>query len=108
MFPDSASRISASDGSGLSRSSAAVATMKPGVQKPHCTAPAATNARCMGCRWSPSAAPSQPEARAHQLPIHQDRARPALALFACVLAAPEPEPFPQHGQQAFVLARLGF
>ena len=32
--------------------------MSPGVQKPHCTAPASANACCTGCRPPPAAAPS--------------------------------------------------
>ena len=35
-----------------------MATTRPGVQKPHCTAPASTNASCTRCRRSPSASPS--------------------------------------------------
>ena len=57
-LPESASRISSSLGFGLCASRSAVATTRPGVQKPHCTAPASTNASCT--RWSSpsSASPS--------------------------------------------------
>src|SRR5437588_301561 len=51
MLPASASRISASVGCGTRCSKSCAATTRPGVQKPHCTAPASTNA----CRtFSPS------------------------------------------------------
>ena len=57
-LPDSASRISSSLGLGTRASRSAVATTRPGVQKPHCTAPASTNAACTGCSSSSSARPS--------------------------------------------------
>ena len=43
---------------GRCSSSATVATTRPGVQKPHCTAPAATNARCTACSRPSVASPS--------------------------------------------------
>ena len=46
------------------------------------------------------------ETRAHELAVHQHRARSAFALLAGVLASPETEPLAQHGEQALVLARL--
>ena len=55
-FPESASRISSSLGSGTRRRRSAAATTKPGVQNPHCTAPASANASCTG--WSSPSAPS--------------------------------------------------
>src|SRR6266576_2787289 len=48
-FPDRASRMSSSLGYTFRASRSAVATTSPGVQKPHCTAPAATNAFCTLC-----------------------------------------------------------
>src|SRR2546430_1285578 len=54
MLPESASRTSCSLGSGLRLSNAYVATTRPGVQNPHWTAPASTNARCTGCSLSSS------------------------------------------------------
>ena len=57
-LPERASRISSSLGSGVCRRRSAVATTRPGVQKPHCTAPASTNASWTRCSESPPARPS--------------------------------------------------
>src|SRR5262249_18911931 len=57
-LPESASRISSSDGSGERSSRSAAATTRPGVQNPHCTAPVSTTARCTGCGSSSAASPS--------------------------------------------------
>src|ERR1035441_1188525 len=57
-LPASASRICGPDGSGLARSRSCAGTSRPGVEKPHCTAPASRNACCKGCRSSPLARPS--------------------------------------------------
>ena len=103
-LPESASRISSSDGSGTRRRRSAAATTKPGVQKPHCTAPASANASCTG--WS-AVVPSEAldgddvvpvglrrenEARAHELAVEEHRARAALPLLAGVLRAGKLEP----------------
>ena len=45
-------------GAGLRSSRSTVATIRPGVQKPHWTAPASTNASCTGCSRPFSAKPS--------------------------------------------------
>jgi hypothetical protein len=47
-----------SDGLGTRASRSCAATTRPGVQKPHWTAPHSTNASCTGCSRSPSASPS--------------------------------------------------
>src|SRR5882762_7064684 len=57
-FPDRASRMSSSLGYTLRASRSAVATTSPGVQKPHWTAPVATNASCTLCSRPSSANPS--------------------------------------------------
>src|SRR5438445_2023576 len=54
MLPANASRICASVGCGIRSSRSCVATTRPGVQKPHCTAPASTNA----CWTVPPSRPS--------------------------------------------------
>src|SRR5207247_169219 len=46
------------------------------------------------------------QARAHQLAVHEHRARAALALLAGILAAGERELLAEHGEQALVLAGL--
>ena len=93
-------------------SSAAVATTRPGVQKPHCTAPAATNARCTACSaavrrealdrddLAPVGLRAVHEAGAHELAVEQHRAGPALALLAGALGAGQVEPLAQHEEQA--------
>ena len=48
----------ASDGDGLRASRSCVATIRPGVQNPHCTAPASRNASWIGCSSSSAASPS--------------------------------------------------
>src|SRR5207245_436528 len=50
---------------------------------------------------------SEDQTRAHQLAVHQHRARSALTLLARVLAPPQPEALAKHGEEALVLARLG-
>src|SRR5207245_6094063 len=57
-LPARASRISGSVGCPLRPSRSCAATTRPGVQKPHCTAPASRKACWTGCRSSPSASPS--------------------------------------------------
>src|SRR5699024_7787409 len=57
-FPARASRISSSAGSGLRFTRSCAATTRPGVQKPHCTAPHSTKDSCTVSSWSPSASPS--------------------------------------------------
>ncbi len=49
----------------------------------------------------------QHEARAHQLAVDEDAARPALALLARALGAVEPEPLAQHVQQALAEPGVG-
>ena len=104
-----APRGSRSRSAPASRSSRACAAMiRPGVQKPHCTAPASTNACCTSVGEPTGAMPStvtivltdrrcrQHEAAAHQLVVDQHAARAALALLARTLAADQPEPLAQH------------
>ena len=84
----------------------------PGVQKPHCTAPASANASCTGCSV---ASPREPfdrddvvavrlcredEARADELAVEEHRARAALALLARVLRAGKVEAVAERRQQA--------
>ena len=57
-LPESASRISSSVGSDVRRRRSAAATTNPGVQKPHCTAPASANASWTGWRAPSAASPS--------------------------------------------------
>src|SRR6266849_5136991 len=57
-LPDSASRISSSVGCGLSASSSWLATIMPGVQKPHCSPKSARNAACNGLSPSGGVSPS--------------------------------------------------
>ena len=106
-------------GSGSARSRSAVATTRPGVQKPHCTAPASTNASCTRCSSSPSASPStvvdlvavglrrEHEARADERAVEQHRARAALALLARVLRAREAELLAQREEQRLALPAVG-
>ena len=47
-------RISSRVGAGLPATSAAAETIWPGVQKPHCSASARTNAATSGCSRRPS------------------------------------------------------
>ena len=103
-------------GSGLRASRSCVATIRPGVQNPHWTAPACRNASWIGCSSSsdgarpstvtisrPSAWPASDEARADELAVEVDRAAAALALLAGVLGAGQREPLAQHVQQALAL-----
>src|SRR5207302_9079798 len=53
-FPAIACRISSFDGLGFAATSALADTIWPGVQKPHCSASAATNASTSGWSRSPS------------------------------------------------------
>ena len=76
------SRRRSDPASAASRS--AVATTSPGVQKPHCTAPASTNASCTGCRPSPAAEPLDRDdvvpvrlRREHEARAHERRRRAA-------------------------------
>ncbi len=106
-----------SDGSGMRSSRAWAAMISPGVQNPHCTAPASTNA-CWTSLGAPgSASPStvtigcptalrrQHEARAHEAIVDEHAARPALALLARALGGHQAEPLAQHVEQ--VLAEPG-
>src|SRR4051812_20498503 len=54
MLPAMWCRISSLVGSGFAATSAAALTTWPGVQKPHCTASAFTNASTRGCSRNPS------------------------------------------------------
>ena len=86
-------------GAALRASRSCVATISPGVQNPHCTAPASRNASCTGCSSSSPASPSTvttvrpsawPAATRHEhdeRAVEVDRARAALALLAGVLGA---------------------
>ena len=106
-------------GRACARSRSAVATTRPGVQKPHCTAPASTNACCTGCSASPSASPSTvvtswPSACAAStrhaqtsVAVEQHRARAALALLARVLRAREAELLAQREEQRLALPAVG-
>ena len=98
-------------GSGTRASRSAVATTSPGVQKPHWTAPASTNASWT--RWSsPSGEPldrhdlvpvrlrGEHEARADERAVQQHGARAALALLARVLRPGQPEPLAEREEQA--------
>ena len=99
----------------LRASRSCVATISPGVQNPHCTAPASRNASCTGCSSSsrrepfdghdlaPLGLPRRDQARAHQHAVEVDRARPALALLARVLGARQRHPLAQHVQQRLAL-----
>ena len=94
------------------------ATISPGVQNPHCTAPASTNA----C-WTSDGVPDRGtpsivtigladgggrhhEARTHQRAVDEDAARAALALLARALRAEQPEPVAQHVEQALAEPRI--
>ena len=82
------------------------------MQKPHCTAPASTNASCTGCSASSAPSPStvsdivavrldgEHETRADERPVEQHRAGAALTLLAGVLRAREAEPLPEREEQA--------
>ena len=89
------------------------------MQKPHCTAPASTNASCT--RWS-SLAVGEPldrrhlvavglrrehEARADERAVEQHRARAALALLARVLRARVAELLAQREEQRLALPAVG-
>ena len=95
-----------------------MATIRPGVQKPHCTAPASTNACWIGSssarpwsrpvpRWCATSRPSAWPAATrqahtvHAVQVH--RAGAAFALLAGVLAARQAQPLAQHVQQALAL-----
>jgi hypothetical protein len=52
MLPTSAASMSASVGSGISASSAAVVMIMPLWQKPHCGTSSSSQARCTGCELS--------------------------------------------------------
>ena len=104
---------------GSRRSRSAAATTKPGVQKPHCTAPVSANASCTGCSCRRSRAPrrvddlvavrlrGENEARAHELAVEQHRARAALALLARVLRAGQLEALAQRIEQALARPDVG-
>ena len=62
--------------------------------------------RSVTIAW-PTARRRQHEARAHQLAVDEDAARPALALLARPLAAEQAEPLAQHVQQALAQPRVG-
>ena len=118
-LPESASRISSSLGSGVCLSRSAVATTRPGVQKPHWTAPASTNASWT--RWSASPAAEaldrddlvavglrgQHEARADERAVEEHRARAAFALLARVLRAGQAEPLAERVEQALARPDVG-
>ena len=102
-------------GRGLRRSRSWLATISPGVQNPHCTPPASTNARCTSCSPSPLAIPStvttsRPCACAASTrhehtrqAVEVDRTRSALALLARVLRSGEAEMLAQGVEQALPL-----
>ena len=91
------------------------ATIRPGVQKPHCTAPASTNACCTGCSslavgqpldrddLAPLGLAGEHQAGADERAVEVDRAGAALALLAGVLGARQAEPLAQHVEQALAL-----
>ena len=58
IAPARASLISSSLGLVLTSNSAFAVMIRPGVQKPHCTAPYSRNADCTGCNSLPSSMPS--------------------------------------------------
>ena len=92
---------------------------RPGVQKPHCTAPASTNACCTSESAPSSASAStvvisrptargrQHQARAHQHAVDEHRARAALALLARVLRPGQAETLAQHVEQALADPGVG-
>ena len=116
-------------GPGTRRSRSSAATISPGVQNPHWTAPASRNA----C-WTTSSAPARLPAALHRVPPHRDalhgahvpalrlagrdqagahhdavevdRAGPALALLAGVLGARQAEPLAEHEQQRLALPHV--
>ena len=96
-----------------------MATIRPGVQNPHWTAPAARNAS-----WTRCSAPSvgdaldrddvvpvglrcEDEARADERAVEQHRARAALALLAGVLRAGQLELLAQGEEEALAAPDVG-
>ena len=111
----------ARSGSGSRSSRSCTAMTSPGVQNPHCTAPVSTNACCTSviARASVRLQPldgddlgadrrgREHQARAHQRPVDQHRARAALALLAARLGARQAEALAQHVEQALAEPRVG-
>ena len=106
-------------GRGVRASRSAAATTSPGVQKPHCTAPASTKA-CLH-RVEPVAVGEpldrrhvvtvglrrEDEAGADEHAVEQHRARAALALLARVLRARVAELLAQREEQRLALPAVG-
>ena len=92
-----------------------LATISPGVQNPHCTAPGLDEGLLDGVELlalgqpldgddlAALGLPGEHEARAHELAVEVDRARAALALLAGVLRAREVEVVAQGHEQALAL-----
>ena len=106
-------------GRALRASRSTVATTRPGVQKPHCTAPG-LDERLLDAvqlavrrrgprRSSPRGRPPARRARGtrRRAAVEQHRAGAALALLAGVLRAREPEPLAQRVEQALAGPDVG-
>ena len=110
-LPARPSSTSARDGSGTSASSASADTTWPGMQKPHCAAAVSRNASCTAPSRPSTASPStvvtaqpsglggQHQARVDASPVHEHRARAALADEAALLGPREPEVVAQGVEQ---------
>ena len=106
-------------GSACARAGRPSATTRPGVQKPHCTAPAATNASCTRCSAPSVGEPldrddlvpvglrGEHEARADERAVEEHGARAALALLAGVLRAGQAELLAQREEQALAAPDVG-
>ena len=118
MLPDSASFVSSAVGAGLGSSRWCTATISPGVQNPHCTAPSVRNACCTSVSAPSGARPStvtisasdggrgHHEARADRSAVEQHRAAAALALLARALGAGQSEALAQDVEEALAEPRV--
>src|SRR3569833_369019 len=84
MLPAMWWRISSVVGSGFAATSAAALTTWPGVQKPHCTASARTNASISGCSRRPSIVVTSPCTRCASV-MHESVGTPST----CTVQAPQ-------------------
>ena len=103
MLPDSTSRTRSASQSGSSVSSACAVVMKPGVQKPHCSAWCLRKDFCSGVRSASLDRPStvttlrafglhrEHQAGAHRLAVDQHGAGAADAVLAADMGAGEPQ-----------------
>src|ERR1700736_162004 len=111
MLPESAQRMSSSEGSGLSFKSATLVSIMPGVQNPHWSPCSCLNAAWIGCRAPPAIRlNSQHRAGLYGRSVDQHRTGAAVGRVTSDVRPGESEFFPEevHEQQPRLDLRIGF